>query len=175
VDRQEVLDVDPGGGGRPSARVLVVVVLAVVVGALAIFADQRSRADEARALDACRRELHDTAVSSDLQMMAVATTIHPPPAPTRGRTHAGLAGIMSRSARQLLPDVVDDDEVCRGVSVRPWHFSLRARRDAATAYARALTAKLREVATDGRTSYVDDGTLRSLRRAADLEEFGGRN
>ncbi len=80
---------------------------------------------------------------------------------------------MSRSARQLLPEVVDADEVCRGVSVRPWHFSLRARRDAATAYARGLTAKLREVATDGRTSYIDDGTLRSLRQAADLEEFGG--
>jgi hypothetical protein len=173
VDPQEVLDVDPGGIWRPSARVLMVVVIVIVVSGLALFADQRSRADETRALDACRRELHDTAVSSDLQMMAVATTIHPPPASTTGRTYAGVAGIMSRSARQLLPEVVDADEACRGVSVRPWHFSLRARRDAATAYARGLTAKLREVATDGRTSYIDDGTLRSLRQAADLEEFGG--
>jgi hypothetical protein len=154
---------------------LVAVAVALAVCALAACADQRSRADESRALDACRRQLHDTAVSSDLQMMAVATTIHPPSASRSGRAYAGLAGIMSRSARQLLPDLVGAEEACRGVSLRPWHFSLRSERDAATAYAGALTAKLRAVATDGRTSYLDDATLRSLRQAADLEEFGGRS
>jgi hypothetical protein len=155
--------------------VVGVLVLALLVGAGAWYADQRSRASEIRALDACRRELHDAAVSSDLQMMAVATTTHGPLAAPRGAARLGLAGLMSRSARQLLPDVVGADEVCRAVSVRPWHVSLKTRRDAATAYADALAAKLRRVAADGSTSYIDDGALRRLRRDADLEEFGGRS
>lgn len=153
----------------------MVVVLAVVLGAVASYADHRSRVHETRALAACRLELHDAAVTSDLQMMAVATTTHPPTAATPGGTQAGVAGIMSRSARQLLPDVVDADHVCRRVSVRPWHFSLATRRDATTAYASALSAKLREVARDGHTAYIDDAGLRGLRQAADLEEFGGRS
>jgi hypothetical protein len=153
---------------------LGLLVLALLVGGGAWWADQRARASEARALDACRLELHDAAISSDLQMLAVATTTHPPLARGRG-PHAGLAGLMSRSARQLLPQVVDADAVCRAVSVRAWHFSLKERRDATTAYSGALAAKLRQMTTDGRTSYVDDGSLRRLRRDADLEEFGGRS
>jgi hypothetical protein len=176
MDRHEVLDVDPGRSWRPSPRVMVVIAIALVVGGLLVLVDQRSRASELRALDACRQELHETAVATDLQMMAVATTVHPPPASTgTARTHAGLAGVMSRSARQLLPQVGDADQACGAVSVRPWHFSLRARRDATTAYARALAAKLQEVAADGRISYVEDRTLRRLRQDADLEEFGGRS
>jgi hypothetical protein len=149
-------------------------VLAIVVGAMAVYADHRSRVDETRALDTCRRQLHDAAVSSDLQMMAVATTTHGPLTSSRGAL-SGLADLMSRSARGLLPEVVHADEVCRGVSVRPWHFSMKARRDASTAYATALAAKLRAVAADGRISYVEDGALRRLRQDADLAEFGGRS
>ena len=150
------------------------VVLATVVGALATYADHRSRVDEARALDTCRQQLHDAAVSSDLQMMAVATTTHGPLASSRGAP-SGLNELMSRSARDLLPEVVHAVDVCRGVSVRPWHFSLMARRDASTAYATALAAKLRAIATDGGMSYVGDGALRRLRKDADLVEFGGRS
>jgi hypothetical protein len=153
---------------------LLVLVLVLVVGAVAAYVDHRSRVDEARSLEACRRELHAAAVSSDLQMMAVATTTHGPLGSARDAT-LGLAGLMSRSARQLLPQVVHADDVCRRVSVRPWHFSLEARRNATTAYAGALAAKLRAVASDGRTSYLDDRTLRSLRRKADLVEFGGHS
>jgi hypothetical protein len=173
VDREEVLDVGRPGFHRPSTRVLVVVVLAIVVGSLAVYADHRSRVGEARALDTCRRQLHDAAVSSDQQMLAVATTTHGPLASSQGP--AGLTGLMSRSARDLLPEVVHADDVCRGVSVRPWHFSLRARRDASTAYATALAARLRAVAADGRISYLGDGSLRRLRRDADFVEFGGRS
>jgi hypothetical protein len=107
-------------------------------------------------------------------MMAVATSTHGPLAPSRA-ARSGLADLMSRSARELLPDVVHADDVCRGVSVRPWHFSLKARCDASTAYTGALAAKLRAVATDGRVSYVGDGTLRRLRQDADFVEFGGRS
>ncbi len=149
---------------------LLVVVLVVL--ALAAVVDHRSKAAESRALETCRRSLHDAAVSSDLQMLAVATTSHGPLSPPTGSAQ-GLAGLMSRSAEQLLPDVVAADRVCRRVSVRRWHFSLRSRRDATTAYSGALVAKLRAVAGDGRTSYVGDRRLRSLRGNADLEEFGG--
>jgi hypothetical protein len=152
----------------------VVIVLVIVVGALAGYLDHRSRVDESRALESCRRQLHDAAVSSDLQMMAVATTTHGPLASSPGAP-SGLTGLMSRSARDLLPEVVHADDVCRGVSVRPWHFSLKTRRDASTAYATALAAKLRAVATDGRVSYVGDGALRRLRQDADLVEFGGHS
>jgi hypothetical protein len=150
----------------------VVVVLAIVVGALAAYVDHRTRVDETRALDTCRRQLHDAAASSDLQMLAVATTTHGPLTSTPGAP-SGLTGLMSRSARALLPEVVHADDVCRGVSIRPWHFSLKARRDASTAYAAALTAKLRAIAKDGRTSYIADAALRRLRADADLVEFGG--
>jgi hypothetical protein len=172
VDREEVVDLGPRGFGRPSTRVLVVVVLAIVVGALGTYADHRSRVDETHALDTCRRQLHDAAVSSDLQMMAVATTTHGPLA-SSSAAPSGLTALMSRSARELLPKVVHADDVCRGVSVRPWHFSLKTRRDASTAYAGALAAKLRAVATDGRIHYVGDRTLRRLRQDANLVEFGG--
>jgi hypothetical protein len=174
VDGHEVLDVGPHGFRRPSPRVLVAVVLAIVVGALAAYADHRSRVDEARALDTCRRQLHDAAVSSDLQMMAVATTTHGPLASSRGAP-SGLTALMARSARDLLPEVVHADDVCRGVSVRPWHFSLKARRDASTAYSTALAEKLRAVTTDGRISYVGDAALRRLRQDADFVEFGGHS
>ena len=152
----------------------MVVVLAIVVGALAAYADHRSRVGEASALETCRRQLHDAAVSSDLQMLAVATTTHGPLASSRGAP-SGPSGVMSRSARSLLPGVVRADDVCRAVSVLPWHFALKARRDTGTAYATALAAKLRAVATDGRISYVGDETLRRLRRDADFVEFGGRS
>ncbi len=152
----------------------MVVVLVMAVGALATYADHRSRVDEARALDTCRQQLHEAAVPSDLQMMAVATTAHGPLAASRGAP-SGLDGLMSRSAGDLLPEVIHADDACRGVSVRPWHFSLQARRDASTAYATALAAKLRAVATDGRISYVGDEALSRLRLDADLEEFGGHS
>jgi hypothetical protein len=168
----EVLDVGPRGLGRPSRGLLIVVAVALVVVAVAWYADARSRTHEAQALAACRSELHAAAVSSDQQMLAVATTTHGPLASTSG-TSLGLAGLMARSAHQLLPDAVHADGACRHVSVRPWHFSLKARRDATTASASALATKLRAVADDGRTPYLEDGRLRSLRRAADLAEFGG--
>jgi hypothetical protein len=152
----------------------VVVVLVLALGALTAYADHRSRVDEGRALDACRGQLHDAAVSSDLQMMAVATTTHGPLASTR-KAPSGLAGLMSRSARELLPQVVHADDVCRAVSVRLWHFSLKTRLHASSAYAAALTAKLQAIATGGHTSYVGDATLRRLRQDADLVEFGGHS
>ena len=174
MNDHEVLDVGPPALRRPSTRVLLVVVLAVVMGALVTYADHRSRVDEGRALATCRQRLHDAAVPSDQQMMAVATTAHGPLTSSRG-PRSGLHSLMSRSAGDLLPEVIDADKACLGVSVRPWHVSLKSRRDASTAYATALVAKLRAVATDGRTSYVEDAALRRLRQDADFVEFGGHS
>ena len=150
------------------------VALVLVLVAIAVYADQRSRAAETRALDTCRRELHGAAVTSDQQMLAVATTTHGPLASSKGDP-LGLAGLMARSARLLLPDVERADAVCARVAGHPWHFSLKDRRDGSTAYSAAGAGKVLAVADDGRTSYLDDGTLRTLRRDADLEEFGGRS
>ncbi|HEX3296772.1 MAG TPA: hypothetical protein VHR85_08125 [Nocardioides sp.] len=170
----EVLDARPAESWRPPGWVTTVVVLALVVGAVAWYADERARVHESEALGACRRELHNAAISSDLLMVAVASSIRPSMDATTGSRRAAVVDLMSRPARRLLPDVVSADRLCRAVSVRPWHRSLRARRDAATAYSAALTAKLREVAADGRAYYDDDPSLRRLRRAADLGVFGGR-
>jgi hypothetical protein len=154
---------------------MLVLALVLVLGGLGLYADHRTRLDETHRLGACRQELHDAAVSSDLQMMAVATTTHGPLGSAGGGASSGLAGLMSRSATELLPAVVAADRTCRRVSVRPWHLSLKAQRDATTAYSGALAAKLRAVAEDGHTTYVEDRSLRRLRGAADLKEFGGRS
>jgi hypothetical protein len=174
VDPEEVLAVGPRGFRRPSARVFVVLLVVVGVAALATYVDHRSRVSEERALATCRHQLHDAAVTSDRQMLTVATTTHGPLASPRGEP-SGLTALMSRSARALLPGVVHADGVCRGVSVRPWHFSLRAERDASAAYAAALATTLRAVAADGRVSYLRDATLRRLRQDADFVEFGGHS
>ncbi len=170
----EVLDARPGELWRPPPWVLVVVALAVLMGAAAWYADHQARAHESEALGACQRALHNAAISSDLLMVSMATNIRPSLASTWGSRHAAVVGLMSRPARQLLPEVASADQLCRAVSIHPWHRSLSARRDAATAYSAALAAKLQAVAADGRDYFHDDRSVRRLRRAADLGVIGGR-
>ena len=170
----EVLDARPREFWRPPTWVLVVVTLAVLVSAAAWYADHQARAHESEALGACRRDLHNAVISSDLLMVSVATNIRPSLASTSGSRLAAVVGLMSRPARQLLPEVASADQRCRAVSIHPWHRSLKARRDAAAAYSAALAAKLREIAADGRAYFHDDRSLRRLRRAADLGVIGGR-
>ena len=161
----EVLEADPRDLWHVPWRLVLVGVLVVVAGTLAWHVDQRDRRHESTALTACRRQLHEATIFSDLQLGQVAIGV---------RAQSAQATLMSLPARRLLPDVVGADRVCRSVSVRPWHFSLKARRDAATAYSSALTAKLRAIAADGREYYHDDPSLRRLRRAADIGVIGGR-
>jgi hypothetical protein len=175
TDREpEHLDAEPRELRNPPRRLLLSVVVGILVVALASFADVRARDHEAEALVTCRHELHNAVVSSDLELMAVAGSIRPTLASTTGARHATVAGVMSVPARHVLPDVLRADRLCRSVSIRPWHFSLKAERDAATSYSAALAAKLREVAADGSAYYGDVGPLRRLRRTADLGVFGGR-
>jgi hypothetical protein len=147
-------------------RIVVAVVLVVAVGALAWHADQRERRRETASLTECRRLLHSATIFTDLQMASVASN---------GIARQDvLAGMLSRPAQQLLPDVVHADRVCRSVSVKPWHRSLTGQRDAATAYSAALAAKLRAVAADGHEYFHDNPSLRRLRKAADIGVLGGR-
>jgi hypothetical protein len=168
---------DAGEPWRPPRWLVVVAVLAVLVSLAAVpawYADGRARAHETAALDTCRRALRSAAVSSDLEMTMVADNLRPSLASSGSRKQKGVLRLMSNPARDVLPALVGADELCRAVSIRPWHLSLRARRDAATTYASALVARLREVAADGRAYFRDARSLRRLRRAADLGVLGGR-
>ena len=81
-----------------------------------------------------------------------------------------LADLMARPARRVLPGVAAADRTCRGVSIRPWHLTLTARRDAITAYSGALAARLQLVAGSGRAYYHHEGALTRLRVAAGLAD-----
>ena len=170
----ELLDAEPGDLWRPPHWLLVCVVLVVLAGILGGYADGRLRADESAALELCQRDLHDAVISADLQMVSAASGIGPILATTTGHRHRALLASMARPARLLLPEVVRADSRCRAVTIRPWHRSLAARRDAATAYSGALAARLREIAADGSAYYHEGDHLRRLRRAADIGVFGGR-
>jgi hypothetical protein len=173
-DEPELLDAEPVRLWRPPRWVLVAVGLAVLLGTLGWHADGRARAHESAALAACRQQLHDAVISSDLELVAAAGTIQPSLSSVTGPQRAALVAQISVPARRLLPQVVAADRRCRSVSVRPWHVSLRHGNAATTAYSAALVAKLRAVAADGDAYYDTDRSLRRLRRAADLGVFGGR-
>jgi len=170
----ELLDAAPGELWHPPRWLLVATLLAVLVGGLGWYADGRARAHESAALAACRHELHAAVIAADLEMVSMATDIRPTLTSATGAKRDAVAALMSVPARRLLPDVVGADRLCRSVSVRPWHVSLRVQRQAATAYSAALAAKLRAVAVEGSAYYHDDRSLRQLRRAADIGVFGGR-
>jgi hypothetical protein len=55
------------------------------------------------------------------------------------------------------------------VAVKPWHFSLVARRNAATAYSGALLTLLQAVASQGRAYFHHDPALVRLKEAAGLD------
>jgi hypothetical protein len=173
----ELLEADPRELWRPPRRlvlVVLVVVVGVLLGVLAWYADGRARAEEGRALATCRHQLHNAVISADLELVSVADDLRPTLASTTGAERDAAVARLSHPARRLLADVIRADRLCRSVSIRPWHSSLRAGRDAATAYSAALATKLRAVVADGDNYFRDDRSLRRLRRAADLAVFGGR-
>jgi hypothetical protein len=162
---------------HPSRWLVVTAVLAVLLALVAVplwQADRRAEGHEAAVLDTCRRVLRTAAVSSDLEMTAVAANLRPTLARTTGARHAATVRVLSNPARAALPAVVRADRLCRSVSVRPWHRSLRARSEAATRYSGALVARLRAVVADGSAYFHDARPLRRLRSAADLGVVGGR-
>jgi hypothetical protein len=171
----EVVDVAP----RPQrwGRWVVIAALVVVIGAAATWAqgvDARAGERETMALTACRDQVHDATISADLLLDQVAFTLRPTLRSASGLHRLAVVAVMTNPARRLVPDVTTADRVCHAVSVLPWHRAHRARREAVTAYASALAAKVRAIAADGAAYFDDDPSLRRLRRAADIGVVGGR-
>ena len=167
---------DPGqvrvpARGRPGHRRWAwwALALALVVGSVAWYGDHRVRADESAAVQHCEQRLRTASVLSELRMGRMVNYVRPATPASTGTQHLHLADLMASPAREVLPLVQRANRICQAVSVRPWHFSLVARRNAATAYAGALVTLLQAVASQGPASFRHDPTLVELREAAGLD------
>jgi len=128
--------------------------------------DARARSHEAAAVAACEHDLRVASWSSERRMGLLASYVQPALRTGHGVQHLHLADLMARRAGEVLPAAQAADRTCRAVSVRPWHFALLERRDAARAYAGAVVTLLQTVAAQGSTSFHDDAVLLRLRTAA---------
>ncbi len=157
----------PPGKFRPRLRWWAALLAVVVVAAgTAAYADQRTRAHEAGAVGACEHRLRLASALSERRMGLLANYVQPALRTTQGVQQLHLADLMAHRAGRVLPGVQRADRICRSVAVRPWHFSLVARRDAARAYSGALVTLLQTVAAQGRLAFHDDATLLRLRVGA---------
>jgi hypothetical protein len=154
---------------RHSRWLWLVLALALVAGTGAAYADGRMRAHESGAVAACEHRLRDASARSELRMGLLANYVQPARRTTLGVQQLHLADLMSARAKHVLSGAQRADRVCRRVSVRPWHFSLVARRNAATAYSGTLVTLLQTVAAQGRASFHDAATLARLRAAAGVD------
>jgi len=145
-----------------------VVATTLLVGSVAWYADHRVRADETAAVARCEHRLSEAAAMSELRMGAMVDYLRPSMVSTHGSLQLHLADLMSGPARRVLPGVQRADQACGRVRIEPWHFSLVARRNAATAYSGALLTLLQTVASQGRAYFHHDPTLVRLREAAGL-------
>lgn len=164
----EVLDLaEPA---RHHARWLwLVVTMAIVIGSGAAYVDGRARAHESVAVGVCEHRLQEASALSEVRMGLLANYVQPAQRTTLGVQQLHLADLMAAHANRVLAGAQRADRVCRRVSVRPWHFSLVARRDAATAYSGTLVTLLQAVAAQGRAAFHDDATLARLRAAAGVD------
>jgi hypothetical protein len=159
--------IEAGGSPRRPPRWLAwALAMAVVVVSVGWYADQRERTHESAAVAACEHRLREASALSDVRMGLMGNYVRPAPSTMHGAQQLHLADLMAEPASRVLPRVQRADRVCRAVSIRPWHVSLLARRDAATAYSGALVTLLQAVAAQGRASFHDDSTLGRLRARA---------
>jgi hypothetical protein len=142
------------------------VAVTLVIGSVAWYADHQARTRESAAVAGCEHRLSNASALSEIRMGAMNNYLRPALASTRGARQLHLADLMSGPARTVLPGVQRADRVCNAVSVKPWHFSLVARRNAATAYSGALLTLLQAVASQGRAYFHQDPALVRLREAA---------
>lgn len=156
---------------RPVRRrwVWCVLALALVAGSVAWYGDQRMRAGETAAVQHCEQRLRTASVLTDIRMGLMVNYVRPRPSTAAFSRHLHLADLMASPARQELPLVERANAMCRAVAVRPWHFSLVGRRNAATAYGGALVTLLRAVASKGSTSFRHDPPFTELRAAAGFD------
>jgi hypothetical protein len=148
---------------RPPRWLGVALVVAIVVGSAGWYADRRERAHESVAVAACEHRLREASALSDVRMGLMGNYVRPADSTTSEVRQLHLADLMAGPARRVLPRVQRADRICRAVVVRPWHFSLAARREAATAYSGALVTLLQAVAAQGFRPFHDDATLLRLR------------
>jgi hypothetical protein len=156
----------PREGRRARRGWWAVVVLALVAGTVVVYADGRVRSREAEAVAVCESRLRLASDHADYRMGLTTNYVRPTASEGGARTH--LADLMAPRARRVLPAVQRADRICKAVSVRPWHFSLVSRQNAATAYSGALVTLLQIVAAQGRRGFQDTETLLRLRNAAGL-------
>jgi hypothetical protein len=142
-----------------------VLVALLAAGALG-YADQRARTREAAAVAGCEHSLRLASALSEGRMGLLVNYVQPARRTTHGVQQLHLADLMAERAGRVLPAVQRADRVCRAVAVRPWHFALVARRDAARAYSGALVTLLQTIAAQGRSPFHDDATLLRLRVGA---------
>jgi hypothetical protein len=143
--------------------------LVVVAGGLAWYVDDQARSHEAVAVTACEHRLREASELSELRLGAMANYLRPALWTTHGARQLHLADLMAEPASRVLAGVQRADRVCRAVSVRPWHFSLAARSNAAVAYSGALVTLVQAVAAQGRAYFHNDSTLRRLQAEAGID------
>jgi hypothetical protein len=155
-----------GARSRRRAWLSLTLLVALVVAGAGAYADQRARTREAAAVGVCEHSLRLASALSERRMGLLANYVQPARRTPGGVQQLHLADLMAERAGRALPGVQRADIVCRAVAVRPWHFSLVARRDAARAYSGALVTLLQTVAAQGRRPFRDDATLVLLRAGA---------
>jgi hypothetical protein len=160
---------DPRPPWRPPRWLWWAVAVTVLVGSVAWSADHRVRTHEAAAVARCEQRLSDASAMSEIRMGAMSNYLRPALATTSGVKQLHLADLMSGPARRTLPEVQRADRACGAVAIQPWHFSLVARRNAATAYSGALLTLLQTVAAQGRAYFHHDPALVRLREAAGVD------
>jgi hypothetical protein len=164
TDDPELLDLEPGR--RRSLWWSSVVAVALVVVGLGWYTDQRVLTHEAAAVAGCEQRLRDASALSEGRLGLLTNYVRPARRTTQGVQDLHLADLMAERAQEVLPGAQRADRACRTVSVRPWHFSLVDRRDAALAYSGALVTLLQTVAAQGPTHFRDDSILGRLRTEA---------
>jgi hypothetical protein len=137
--------------------------IVLVAGALGFAADNSLRAREGDRVAACENQLRLATGYAERRLGLVSSYLEPTLAASGRVQQLHLADLMSARAGRVLPRVQHADHVCRGVTVRPWHFSLVERQGAATAYSAALVTLVQTVAAQGGFPFRDDATLQRLR------------
>jgi hypothetical protein len=163
--RDDVVAQD-GTSWRPPRWLSLTLLTALVVGSVVGYADHRARTRETAAVAACEHSLRVASQLSEGRMGLLVNYVQPARRTTDGVQQLHLADLMAERAGRVLPAVQHADRVCRAVAIRPWHFALVARRDAARAYSGALVTLLQTVAAQGRRPFHDDATLLRLRVGA---------
>lgn len=157
---------------RPPRWTAWFLAIAVVVCGVAWYADHQVRVREADDVARCAHRLSQASAMSELRMGALVDYLQPALSSTKGTQRLRLADLMAQPAHRVLPLVQRANRVCESVAVKPWHFTLIARRDAEAAYSSALVTLLQAVAAQGRAYFHDDSTLLRLRREAGIDGPG---